>query len=390
MSLSVKGTPESGEAITTVVVCKVWILSKNTSGIIICATGIWRRRLRSRDTIQGGGQILHFIKHWRTDTIISSTLRIDVAWCQWQAGTSTSILATLADILYLEARWIPSLREALRNFGAILVTDNEFVPCPERDDDKYIMDVANGDKQFTDKDIRIINYCQLYLHITTISEMYDADGHEIMPHIWRCTRPPWFDANTNVAIQRRPSDHQIRTRWNKMCKLAQQHGVSGAWILPLRMRRETYCLAGSDKATIYHWYAGSYWACSSAQMVNEQFRLILLRPTEWVPSTVTDVPVCIKARVHCTIYTRITTQSYQTPTMNQQTSPEHTFCDYIKEIPEWKRQLLQGINWVHDFNYVLRAMTNMPEELSLLVVSDGSAHEGQHMSFGVTIGLQDG
>ena len=135
-----------------------------------------------------------------------------------------------ADIPHLEARWVPSLREALQDFGAILVTDNEFVPRPERNNDLYVMDLANGDEQFTDKDIRIINYCQLYLHITTILEMYDADGNDIMPHVWRCTRAPWFDATINVAIQQRPSDHQIRTRWNKMCKLAQQHRVSGSWI----------------------------------------------------------------------------------------------------------------------------------------------------------------
>ena len=32
----------------------------------------------------------------------------------------------------------------------------------------------------------------------------------------------------------------------------------------------------------------------------------------------------------------------------------------------------------------------MTDEFYLLVVSDGSSYEGQHMSFGVTIGLLDG
>jgi hypothetical protein len=62
------------------------------------------------DTIQGEGQILHFLKHWRTDTVISSTLRIDVAWCQWQAGTSRSILTATEPILYRPVGFLRSKR----------------------------------------------------------------------------------------------------------------------------------------------------------------------------------------------------------------------------------------------------------------------------------------
>ena len=56
--------------------------------------------------------------------------------------------------------------------------------------------------------------------------------------------------------------------------------------------------------------------------------------------------------------------------MSRQTRSGHTFNDHIKELPEWKRPLLGSINWVHDFQYVMRAMTNMPDDLSLLAVSD--------------------
>jgi hypothetical protein len=43
-------------------------------------------------TLQGEGQIHLFMKHLRTDTIISQVLRIAISWCQWQSGLSTSIL----------------------------------------------------------------------------------------------------------------------------------------------------------------------------------------------------------------------------------------------------------------------------------------------------------
>jgi hypothetical protein len=102
------------------------------------------------------------------------------------------------------------------------------------------------------------------------------------------------------------------------------------------------------------------------------------------------VPLCIKTRVHRTIYTSITTQSYRSPTIDHQPRNTGTFADHVQGLPEWSRQMLGLITWVHDFDFVFRVMTNMPDNLSLLVVSDGSAYEGQHMSFGVTIGLMDG
>jgi hypothetical protein len=66
------------------------------------------------DVLQSEGQILMFVKHWRTQTDISSTLRISIARCQWQAGTACSILSDTSPLDYLEARWIQSLREGFR------------------------------------------------------------------------------------------------------------------------------------------------------------------------------------------------------------------------------------------------------------------------------------
>ena len=42
--------------------------------------------------LQDEGQICNFLKHWQTDTVVSKMLKIDVAWAQWQAGTSHAIL----------------------------------------------------------------------------------------------------------------------------------------------------------------------------------------------------------------------------------------------------------------------------------------------------------
>ena len=90
----------------------------------------------------------------------------------------------------MEARWIPSLRESLHRFGASIQLDNDYVPRPEREHDRYIMDIAIQSALLDNKALRIINYCRLYLHITTVSEMFDASGVELLPHVKNCERPP--------------------------------------------------------------------------------------------------------------------------------------------------------------------------------------------------------
>ena len=344
------------------------------------------------DTLQGEGQILHFLKHWRTNTVISSTLRINLSWCQWQAGTSQSILNQTAPIVYLEARWIASFRDALHRFGATVVTDDSFIPRPECEEDKYLMDVVIQSKQFSETEIRIINYCRLYLHLTTVSEMFDANRNTLMEHIVKCHRAPWFDPTLNVAIQRRPSDYQIRTKWQRrVCNLVKASSPpTGQWILPLRLRRETYSIPGDGTSRLYHWYAGSYWECSPARVVDSNLRLTLLRPSAWTPATSSDAPVQIHARVHLTIYTTIPSQRSMPHPVRTPNPSLLQFHDHIATLDTWAQTLLRYITWIQPFDYVCNALEHTSPELPALVVSDGSAIEGQHMSYGVTIGLMDG
>jgi len=64
--------------------------------------------------LQGVGQVQLFLKHWRTTSMISKVLRIDLAWSQWQAGIGSSILHNVQTSLpWLECRWLRSLRDFL-------------------------------------------------------------------------------------------------------------------------------------------------------------------------------------------------------------------------------------------------------------------------------------
>lgn len=139
-------------------------------------------------TLQGTGQILLFLKHWQTNTMVSRILRCALSWCQWQSGLSQPLLTdTRTKIPHVSAKWIPSLRAFLRKIdGTIELTHSYTVP-PEREGDTHIMDYAIRSKVFDDDALRLLNYCRQYLVITTISEMFDEKGERLLPHIFATT-----------------------------------------------------------------------------------------------------------------------------------------------------------------------------------------------------------
>jgi hypothetical protein len=65
-------------------------------------------------TLQGEGQIMLFLKHWRARDDAGLLLRIALGWVQYQSGRGIPILEDVhSRIPYLESRWNPSLRQFL-------------------------------------------------------------------------------------------------------------------------------------------------------------------------------------------------------------------------------------------------------------------------------------
>ncbi len=151
--------------------------------------------------IQGACQVQQFLKHWRTNTIVSRTLRVALLWAQWQTGHHISILEDTRPFPYLECRWINSLRAFLHSINAKIYVDLPLVSSIERSHDQYILKIAHDCGLFTPHDLNVINYCRLYLHVTTLSELFDANGRYIMSDIYQCRREKWFDPNTYITLQ---------------------------------------------------------------------------------------------------------------------------------------------------------------------------------------------
>jgi hypothetical protein len=170
--------------------------------------------------LQSKGQLSLFIKHWRTNTMISKTLCVATAWCQWQSGLATSFLTdTTTPLPYLEARWLQSLRYGLNKASMKIRLNTPYVIPPEQTGDVHIMQWAATTTLFSEKGLKMINYCRMHLHVTTISELFQILTNQILPHMYNCTRPLWFNQKQYMPIQPRPSSHQIRKIWKPLCNI---------------------------------------------------------------------------------------------------------------------------------------------------------------------------
>jgi hypothetical protein len=204
-----------------------------------------------------------------------------------------------------------------------------------------------------------------------------------------CERPPWFDPLQTIMIQRRPSNHQIQTKWNALCNLVSTQGSNTGWLPPLRLRRESYQLVGKNPE-VYHWHRGCYWQCSKPQMGSSNVRLKLDKPTTWVPSNSDCVPIRIHARVLDTIYT-YTDLSPCFFLPKRIPPPPVTFADYTSRLDLWVSELLQSTKFLQPLETSIQTLhSTQAEGGKLLIVSDGSVLDQRGMSFGITVGTANG
>jgi hypothetical protein len=345
--------------------------------------------------LQGEGQVTNFLKHWRTDSLISRTLKVTLAWAQFQAGISTPILVnTSIKLPHLECRWVNSLRDFLAWSNSVIQVTKPSIPLLERIGDFHIMDQAIKLGIFQAVDLKILNYCRLYLHVTTVSELFDADGLYILPHIFQCRREPWFSPKTVITLQRRPSEYQIRYKWQRLLRHWMKDDGSiansiylGRWLsLPdtLRRQRSTY-YRNSFPPTLHHWYQGAYWeyrkhACDPSIFIR-------IQPTPEVHQF-DSVPVTVEILDDHRLRLSQLFSSVLLPPAP--TKMFHDFDQYIATLPTWEQNVLSGVHLFTTPDEIVDHIRRATRPTcATQIVSDGSQQKDS-MSFGWILGITDG
>eukprot|EP00957_Ditylum_brightwellii_P206812 15350109-Ditylum_brightwellii.AAC.1 len=134
--------------------------------------------------LQGSSQIQNFLCHYRMQSNTKKLLQIAVTRAQHQFGMSEPILWGISSmLLHLEARWLPSLHSYLGATGLCLQLSYTGAYPPQREHDQHIMPIVINSNAFKLHEIKRINYCRLYLGVTTLSDTTLADGETLDPHM---------------------------------------------------------------------------------------------------------------------------------------------------------------------------------------------------------------
>jgi hypothetical protein len=102
----------------------------------------------------------------------------------YKAGVSWSLFDDVkTQVNYTSARWLPSLRNFLTRIDGRFDLDNEYITPPQRELDIHLMDLVTRGDAFTEKEAEILNYCRVYLGVTTLSDISTAQGDMLVPGI---------------------------------------------------------------------------------------------------------------------------------------------------------------------------------------------------------------
>ena len=143
----------------------------------------------------------------------------------------------------MEVKWLQSLREYLKHVDGTIEIDADGVLPVQRANDFYIMDAIIQSGRFTPKEIRLLNYCRMYLQALTASDITTADGINLDYAKLYGHYHPITSANTNIHHfhQERPDDEVWRIWfranliWSDGTQLKE---ALGGWTIPHSQQRQ--------------------------------------------------------------------------------------------------------------------------------------------------------
>ena len=384
--------------------------------------------------LQSEGQLALFLKHWRTDTMISKTVRIATAWSQWQSGLAESFLTdTITPLPHLEARWFQSLRYGLQKADLTIQLNKTYVVPPERHGDVHIMQWASNSGTYSASKLKVLNYCRMHLHVTTISELFQIHTDTMLPYMYDCTRPKWFNDKQYMPRQPRPSSYQIRKIWKPFCdtwllKIQNKDpslGVTTGRATQCRPFRQSYRDETSTEKTIYHWISGSYWSMKPDDTLNNDTRHDFIttdQATTWKPKHL-DQPVTLSIYKNTTTGTifqvllsgsialppngeesdsgetvlhnrqdqpsAIPTTSRRTMTFRAKTPSLH-FQEHVSLLQQWEKPILQNIHFAYDITHFEKQIRECHHKQQTLIAIVDQSSNTQNACYGWILYLSNG
>jgi hypothetical protein len=307
-----------------------------------------------------------------------------------QAGIGVPILMVPSLTLpHYEQRYIASMRDFLGSIGAQLEVDQDFIPARQRVNDFYLMDLAMSSCRFTAKQLKLVNYCRLYLQVVTASDVVLPSGYQLDE--WLLDGVLHIDSSESLFVkvtQGRPNK-PTWVQWHRLMHLVGEvlsRLPLGEWLSSAPcLRRRWPCYMDLRLHFLYVRSAEGYTQFARSSSGDFDHGLV---DAAWTPSD-TCVPVEADPSGRGTYF--LNADSVHGIASPPIPPVAHTFLEYIDDLPSWDRSLFQWLKLLVDPFELLSLCTHASSAagLTLLFVSDGSAGNNS-MSFAWVMALPCG
>ena len=166
---------------------KMGFCSKSCRAVIFGSRAYGGYGLTRLSDFQGVNQASLLLQHIRLHDSIGKMLLIGYAWHQSFCGVGFQILQDPTPLLpHASGGWFVTLRNFLGVSNMSITIPPKLLRTPRllRRGDVNLMD-AFGSLNLKTAQIRLLNYCRLFLQVETLAEISTADGSRILPQAWQ-------------------------------------------------------------------------------------------------------------------------------------------------------------------------------------------------------------
>ena len=333
---------------------------------------------------QGVGQLQMILKHLRVPGLPGSLTTICLSWWQFVAGTSTPILEDHTSLPHLDAEsfYFKSIRAYLLRVRGTVEVDQPHVPPLQRENDAYIMDLVLKSGKFNNTEICYINWIRLHLQVVTVSDLAQANGQFIDPHLKAGEFSSCSSKSKYVPChQGRTMSYHCWRNWNDACAIfCKRNGELrqplGKWLVPpADLRRDWPAYYHPSTQTLYRSLDQGYsihLRCPGGHLLEPSGEALVLPPD--------SVPIDYDPR---DTYIRNTLAYSKQVSLPAPPPVSSDFQCFTRTLPEWELDLFLGL-WYRESPDLLARIASG----DFIMASDGSAPE--MASFGWVLATPDG
>ena len=347
---------------------------------------------------QGTQQVLGMLRHLRDpESSVGAMVKIAIQWYQLLAGTTFSVWERPDQVIpHQVGEYFKSIREFLVKSECTIYITDVYQVRHRRVGDCALMERAmNSTKPYSKPDIIRINRVRLYLQVECLSEICDADGVALQNSMWDHDYPDVMSQSTMLwPVQPLPGPKTWKV-WYRFILREFTHTTSGYTTRNLTKKLGKWNYLDNRRwQVIYDHDTNEVVVLNEGTDRWQHYQVGKKGRRLWdvhrdrsyeddYPQGAVPVMTRGTGRV---IQITIPQVDPELLDMDKMPNISSTFEEFVNELPEWERDLLQN---VYEFKGAPPLFECMMQDETLILVSDGGA-KGKLGSFGWSLGNLQG